>query len=111
MANQAEASPRKRKALDGELGMEEAAATDVKQLASEETAAIVLNPVNSVGTGASGSVDVFPEEYDWSCCRDDDIMQQQASIREEAIKISYVGDKASLITFIYCSFFILNLYF
>ncbi|KAI0510580.1 hypothetical protein KFK09_011185 [Dendrobium nobile] len=96
MANQAEASPRKRKALDSELGMEAAVATDMKQLAAEEAAAIVLNPSNSVGAGASGSREVFPQEYDWSCCRDDDIMQQQAAIREEAIKIPYVGDKEPL---------------
>ncbi|PKU75085.1 ubiquitin thioesterase otubain-like [Dendrobium catenatum] len=96
MANQAEASPRKRKALESELGMEAAVATDMKQLAAEEAAAIVLNPSNSVGAGASGSREVFPQEYDWSCCRDDDIMQQQAAIREEAIKIPYVGDKEPL---------------
>ncbi|XP_020580118.1 ubiquitin thioesterase otubain-like isoform X2 [Phalaenopsis equestris] len=96
MANQAEASPRKRKAFDGELETEAAAITDMKQLADEEPAAIVLNPSKSVGAGASGSSELFPEEYDWSCSRDDDFMLQQAAIREEAIKIPYVGDKEPL---------------
>ncbi|KAK8916115.1 Ubiquitin thioesterase otubain-like [Platanthera zijinensis] len=97
MANQTEAGPRKRKAVDGELGVDAVTIMETNQLPAEEEDAIDSNPNNnSVGAGASGTHEVFPEEYEWSCFRDAEIMQQQAAIREEAIKVPYVRDKEPL---------------
>lgn len=67
-----------------------------KLVADDGEGAIGPNPNDNVGAGASGIHEVFPEEYEWSCFRDDEIMQQHAAIREEAIKIPYVRDKEPL---------------
>ncbi|KAG0483363.1 hypothetical protein HPP92_011447 [Vanilla planifolia] len=96
MANQAEGSPRKRKAIDGEIGME-ASVTHTKQAAvAAEEALTGLNPKDGAGAGASSCWEVLPEEFEWSCYRDDDTLHQQAAIREEAIKIPYLGDREPL---------------
>ncbi|PKA53899.1 Ubiquitin thioesterase otubain-like [Apostasia shenzhenica] len=100
MANQAEVSPRKRKAVEDELEMEASSVAamttmNMNQPAAEESEPILSNP--SDGAGTSGSAEIWPGEYEWSCCfRDDEIMQQQSAIREEAAKVPYVGDKDPL---------------
>lgn len=59
----------------------------------------------SVGEGSNSSPNpdpdlnsvLIPEDnYDWSCYRDDEVMQQQSAIREEAGKVPFIGDKGPI---------------
>lgn len=77
--------------------------------AQESDPSIDPNPNPSASGGPCSVVPIADDYEDWSCFRDDDVMQQQSAIRsEEAAKIPFVGDKASdssiLIPFLYTDF-------
>lgn len=52
---------------------------------------------NAVDAQKEKSTNQISEEKSWSDYRDVDIMNQQAEIAEEAEKIPFVGDKASVV--------------